>query len=243
MERIEKRLGVVIKKSDYKENGHLITMLTPDGKETYIVRGSKKISSVTRNYVNLLTKMNFNCTTNMKLNTLTEASIITTYLNIQEDIDKLNVAMVILEKVNFFGEEITNHKLLYDFVCLILDTLNSTQYPYILLSLFEIKLLYLLGVSPELNKCVLCGNKEELRFSINNGGMICSNHFSITPDLTNNEVAAMKLLYFVKPDKINEELLKLTSEYYLSISKVIDAFYLKYLEFNSKAKKIINQIN
>ena len=81
MSQIQKQEGIVIKKSDYKENASLITVLTKEGKLSLIVRGAKKINSVTRNYTNLFTKLDFNATNNLKLNTLTEALVISSYIN------------------------------------------------------------------------------------------------------------------------------------------------------------------
>ena len=76
MSQIQKLQGIVIKKIDYKENGNLITLLTKEGKISLIVRGSKKINSVTKNYTNLFTLLDFNSTSNMKLNTLTVAMLL-----------------------------------------------------------------------------------------------------------------------------------------------------------------------
>ena len=42
MSQIQKLEGIVIKKSDYKENASLITVLTKEGKHSLIVRGAKK---------------------------------------------------------------------------------------------------------------------------------------------------------------------------------------------------------
>ena len=49
-------------------------------------------------------------------------------------------------------------------------------------------------------------------------------------------------MYFIKADKIDDEFLKLVSEYTNKISNVIDKFYEKHLDFYSKAKKIIKEI-
>ena len=123
MSQIQKQEGIVIKKSDYKENASLITVLTKEGKLSLIVRGAKKINSVTRNYTNLFTKLDFNATNNLKLNTLTEALVISSYININTDMDKLNAGLAILEKVNFFLEEITNSSQFYSFFSLIIPLL------------------------------------------------------------------------------------------------------------------------
>ena len=228
----------------YKENANLITLLTKEGKLSLIVRGSKKINSVTRNYTNLFTKMDFNSTNNLRLNTLTEADILKSHVNINNDFDKMNIGLIILEKINKLTDEISNQELLYDFVSLILERLEETKYPNTLLSLFEVKLLYLLGVSPEFKECTICSKKSDNYnvFSAHNGGIICNNHQINNYDLSGNETKALELLFFIKPDKVDEEFLSLVNEYNDSISKTIDKFYEIHLEFYSKAKKIIKEL-
>lgn len=244
MAQIQKLQGIVIKKIDYKENANLITLLTKEGKISLIVRGSKKINSVTRNYTNLFTKMNFNSTNNLKLNTLTEASILKSYVNINNDLDKMNIGLIILEKINKLTDEISNQELLYDFVSLIFDKLEETNFPNTLLSLFEVKLLYLLGVSPEFKECTICSKKQEEHnvFSAHNGGIICSSHLINNYDLNENETKALELLFFIKPDKVDDEFLSLVNEYNSNISNTLDKFYEIHLEFYSKAKKIIKEL-
>lgn len=244
MSQIQKAQGIVIKKIDYKENANLITLLTKEGKIALIVRGAKKMNSVMRNYTNLFSVLDFNATSNLSLNTLTEANVINASVNIVTDMDKLNAGMVILEKINILSDEIQNKELFYDFVKLILEKLNNTNYPYTLMCLFELKLLYLLGVSPEFKECVICGSKdvEDSKFSVENGGVICSKHMLNYINLEQNETKALQLLYFIKPDKIDDEFLKLINQYEQSLIKAVDSFYGRHLDFHSKVKKIIKTI-
>ena len=244
MSQIQKAQGIIIKKIDYKENANLITLLTKEGKVSLIVRGAKKINSVMRNYTNLFSVIDYNATANLSLNTLTEATVVNSFVNIMSDMDKLNVGMVILEKINIFSDEIINKELFYDFIKLIFDKLNNTEYPYSLMCLFDLKLLYLLGVSPEFRECVICGNKdiEDGKFSVENGGVICNKHLINYVNLDDVETKALKLIYYIKPDKIDDEFLKLIKDYEQNIMKTIDSFYERHLDFHSKAKKIMKTI-
>ena len=67
--------------------------------------------------------------------------------------------------------------------------------------LFDLKLLYLLGVSPEFRECVICGNKdiEDGKFSVENGGVICNKHLINYVNLDVVETKALKLIYYIKP--------------------------------------------
>ena len=244
MSQIQKLQGIVIKKIDYKENANLITLLTPKGKLSLIVRGSKKINSVTRNYTNLFSQLDFNATDNLKLNTLTEGYIVNAFVNINTDFNKMNVGLQILEKINLLCDEIQNYEVFYTFVVKVFNLLENTSYPISILNIFEIKLLYLLGVAPELRECVICQNKdiEHGFFSVSSGGIICRKHQINNYDLDSLSTNALKLLYYIKIDKIDEDFLKLINDYSITISNVIDKFYERHLDFHSKTKKIIKTI-
>ena len=75
--------------------------------------------------------------------------------------------------------------------------MDDTKYPNILTSLFELKLCYLLGIGPIINKCVVCNNKTEFNyFSINLGGILCNECKNSHPLHYNNEISTIiKYLY------------------------------------------------
>ena len=94
---------------------------------------------------------------------------------IRTDLDKLKYAVHITKIINDVTTENQNS---YRILQLFLNTLyviseKKMEYNFVL-SIFRIRLLYILGLSPQINKCVGCGKNEDLtNFSIKNNGFIC----------------------------------------------------------------------
>ena len=252
MKPISKYQGLVLKIKDYKENSSLVTVITPEFKQNYIVRGTKKLTSKTAKWINFLNNISFTATDTDGLNTMTEAFVLNSFPNIVTDSKKLEVGFVIVEKLDLLYEQATDLNKLYEFTLKILNLLEQSNYPMQILQLFEIKIMYLLGIAPNLNNCMKCNqiiNNEMFFFNVNVGGNICSkcgtyDEFHTNNYVLNNDLSKVfKYLYFIKIDNVDEEFLKLIYEIEgeygeKSINKAIDLYYQQYLDFNSKVKKV-----
>jgi len=240
MKNERESLGLVLKTSDYQENAALINLLTPSGKLNLIVRGAKKINSKTRAFAIPLTLLQFEHTNNRELNTLTKCEVLDYYSSIKENPKLMFVAYAILEKINLIPMADQDDELFYQFVVDTLNLLKNTQYPDSLLAIFELKLLYLLGVNPRFNQCPICNKPvKDGCFSVEAAGVVCRDDcWNILTDLSFNHTKMMKYLYTIKLDKVDENFLGLVSQFIPEIAEVIDRYYQRYLDFTSKAKLI-----
>lgn len=243
MRKIIKNKGIVIKVQDYLENAVLATILTAKGKETLIIRGAKKVNSSTKRFAGVLTKLEFNHTETKGISTLTEALVLDNYTSIKDDLIKFNYAIVILEKLNFFSEQITDYETLYNFTSSILDVLKNTNYNNAVNLIFEIKLLYLLGVAPSFNKCPSCGGKAlNGALDIRSGGFLCEKcHYLKEVSLNINDSLLFKKIYITKINEINEDYLKEFNDH-VNINKCINKYYEWHLDFKSRVKEILEKI-
>lgn len=244
MKQIIKTEGIVLKTSDYKEQAVLATILTKEGINNYIIRGAKKISSGTRLLSSPLTKLEFNRTNFDTLNTLTEGNILNNYLPIKQNINKLMCAYPILEKIITFSEQVTNKVTYYNFVSTILDLLASDLDENAILTIFETKLTFLLGINPEFKICLNCGRETKSGvFSINDGGIICDEcNVLIDYELTKEQTEIFKLIYLIKLEKINLDFINYIKPHIIQISNILDRYYNTHLDFYSKSKKVINNM-
>lgn len=252
MKPISKYQGLVLKIKDYKENASLVTIITPEFKQNYIVRGTKKLTSKTAKWINFLNNISFTATNTDGLNTITEAFVLNNYTNIVTDSKKLEVGFVISEKLDLLYEQATDLKKLYDFTLKILNLLENTNYPVQLQQLFEIKIMYLLGIAPNLNTCMKCDTvlgDDKFYFNVNIGGNICSKcgvYDEFHPNnyiLNHNLSKVLKFLYYIKIENVDEEFLQLIYDIEKTqgendLNKAIDLYYQQYLDFNSKVKKV-----
>lgn len=233
--------GVIIKTTDYKENACKIAVLTETGLIDLIVRGAKKINSKLAPLSQPLKRVQLFATFDKKLNTVTEGMIIDNYTNIKENQTKLLVAMSFLESCYYFSKHVLDAKLLYNFFLDSLDYLTKTSYELDLLNYFDIKLWYLLGITPSFNKCMICGKDIANYFSVKDGGNLCADcktSFSYD-EYTSN---LLKITFLLKMDKLNEEFLQLISDYRTNFNKIIKSYYLEYYDFTSFNRNLIEKL-
>ena len=158
MKELTKKKGIILTSKDYKENARLLTILTEDGLENPILRGAnknnsknKKITIIEVEYVRTIST----------LATFTEGYITNNFINLKLDQNKSLIYLAIVEKILAFTDSIDDKSQMYEFVNKILTLLDQTKYPIVVLYLFEIKLLYLIGIAPILNSCVICHNSSD----------------------------------------------------------------------------------
>ena len=179
------------------------------------------------------------------LKTFTQGYVAENYTNIKNDFEKTSIYLMIAEKVLSFSDHIDNHELFFNFVTTILEKLNNTLYPKEVLALFEIKLLYLIGIAPIINNCTCCNNTiDEGLFSVKQSGMVCKKCSSkYETNLNIDESELFKYLYLIKLEKVDEEFLKLVNESGVDFNQVIDKYYEMFIDFKSKTKKILKKVS
>ena len=243
MKPILKSHGVILKTRDYKDNSKIITILTEDGLIDLILRGTNSMNSGNKKYTITPTFVEFLMTKSSTISTFTEGFIIDNFNNIKLDNIKSLINMVIVEKILTFSSHIDNSKQFYDFCLRIFKLLDLTMFPNIVLNIFEIKLLYLIGIAPILNHCLICNDKTNLVFCVNSGGTVCSKcALQLGYDLNLDETELFKYLYLIKVDKIDEEFLKIIGNLNINLDNVIDKYYEKHIDFHNKTKKIIKKV-
>ena len=106
---------------------------------------------------------------------LDKAETIESYYSIGEDLDKYMYASYVLELTEkLIPEEVPQpgiFSLLIEFLAELSQ--RKKQYETLVLA-YEVKVLRILGMFPELTACTSCGHKDNLHhFSVSSGGMVC----------------------------------------------------------------------
>lgn len=107
--------------------------------------------------------------------TINSCDMIEMFYNIRIDLDKLKYATDITKIIQDVTNENENS---YKILQLFLNTLymisETDKNPDFIVSVFKMKLLCFLGFKPQVEKCVVCGSTENLRyFSIKDNGCKC----------------------------------------------------------------------
>ncbi|HBN83116.1 MAG TPA: DNA repair protein RecO [Clostridiales bacterium] len=173
--------GIVIKSIKYSEQDKIITVLTRDlGRITVMAKGALRskgnIGIVTR----FLSCSSFCLFKGRNMFVLKDAEFITTYPNIELDIEKLtycshfaDMMMDIVQEGQSFPEAIDH----FLYAIIHMNSANPNQYETIRL-FFELRSVFIMGYTPRLDQCILCDKEinEEAYFSISNDGMYCCEH-------------------------------------------------------------------
>ena len=166
--------GYVIRTNDVKDNDVILSVYTRDyGIVSLYARGIKK--STSRNsfacqlfdYSEFLIDMN-----QMKsMQLLKSATLKKEFLGIRSDYDRLALASVVIELAGYLEEDN-----IFDLLDTTLKLLDSHKEPFTVFDLFVVRYLDLLGLSPEVDGCVLCGDTRNIEtVSVLDGGFICRN--------------------------------------------------------------------
>lgn len=172
MKKIIKNKGIVINAMTYQETAAIATLITENGKHTCLIKGAKKLNGSNKRLINIPVLIEYQSTVSDSLSVLTEGVVLDNFTNIKDDIIRYNYASIIIEKLLYFSEQITDFKTLYNFTIEILKKLSESNYLNSLVLIFEIKLLYLLGVAPSFNYCPICSKTNYVGSFVNNLGLI-----------------------------------------------------------------------
>lgn len=247
--KIERSEGIIIKVVDYDDSATIINVLTEKGIIALYVRGSKKVNSGNAKLNNVLTLINFTHTINNDVNTICEALILDSFKEIKSDLIKYNTTLTILEKILYFRESISNYDILYKFTKNILSLIKKDIDYLKVINIFDVKLLYLLGVAPSLKSCVYCDSLyTNGLFSISEGGVICpkcirNKNVDSLYLVDSKYLDVIKKLYYGKIELYLDNTLLLNElDYTKEVSNIIDSYYNYHLEFKSKVKEILNKL-
>ena len=217
--------GIVISETPYSETSKILNILTEDfGLIGVISKGCRSVKNKLRGVSN---KMNYcEYTISYKengLSTLIEGSIINSFKNSFVDMKKAMYSFYIIDLVNQVLKE-NNNKLIFGILRDALTKINDGLSPELISNIVEIKLLDYLGVSINLDNCVICGSEEDLvTIDIANGGVICKNCYKDGYLFSNNGLRLMKILDKIDLSKIKT--LEITDN---DVFKEIDNFIYEY---------------
>lgn len=170
--------GVVLKKvrvSDYDKI--LIVFTLKSGKISGSVRGSQSPKSKLAPGAHPFIYGEFTIQKSGRMSKVTSIDIIRSHYKLRENLEPLALASYFLELINMVTVENERNQRLFYLIVDYLEIVEKTTDEETLLRLkvsFELKLLYCIGLQPELDQCVQCGQAyDNPKFSVEEGGVIC----------------------------------------------------------------------
>jgi DNA repair protein RecO (recombination protein O) len=228
--------GLILKQTDFKESSKILHVYTETGLKSVLTHGAKQLKSPFLRLAGTLNLIRY-YSTGKGLAIMTDGELIDDFRVLKADLDKGTYATHLIELVYFFAEGDLDHQKLYPFLIRILSKISeSIDYiPYAYM--FELKLLHLLGVSPQFDGCIVCQSKEAREFSVEDGGMVCLEHSAGKHPFSSETTYFAAKLYF--QDLKNPFDFSMTDVDLRALRILIDEYYRYHLNFQSKTRQLL----
>lgn len=231
----DKIKGLVLNINDYKENDVILQIISEDkGFLSLIVKGQKKINTK-RHFNNLcLYEFIIDYKDNKTIYTLHNGKLIESYY---EDNDLMLLAFKnIIVELCYKSKELYEKEMYFNIVhCLKMMNKNNL---YLLGSLFVSYILKINGISPNVDECVICGNKKVISISNSYGGFLCEAHKG--EEIIYDQIRLKKFRLINKANYNNYELIDI--DYDFKDFMTIINFYIINSETNVKAYKFYKDL-
>lgn len=230
--------GLVLKETNYSESSKILQILTDKyGIISVMSKGCRSIKSKFRSLSNKLSYANFYIYYKKDgISTLKDADSIDPFKNITLNIENIAYATYLLD----LTEQVYKHSKsneIFPLIISVLKKINEGYDPFVLTSIYEIKLLEYLGIKPNVDSCSICGNnKNILTISINDGGFICKNCYRGGKIYNDQIIKLIRMFVYIDvnnitkislKDETKKELSLFIEEYYDTLSGI----YLKSKDF------------
>ena len=227
--------GIILSESNVGDFDKMLTMLTPGaGKISCVAKGARKSRSALLAGTQMFCfgeYLLFKGTLNYHINSVETIQV---FYNIRTDLDKLKYAVHINKIVQDVTHENQN---CYNILQLLLNTLYTISETDkdldLIVSVFKLRILCYLGLTPRINACTNCKEKEKLEyFSLRDNGFkceVCSRQDTSCIKMTESTKNAIKYVITAPSKKIFSFSLKEDS---LKEFKIISKLY-----FNEKLEK------
>jgi DNA repair protein RecO (recombination protein O) len=241
--------GIILKKQDYRENDRLFVIYTDElGKIDAVAKGVRKIKSKMAGHLELFFVVNLMVAPGRTYYQIAGADILKNFSNLKSDLGKIILGSHVLEVVdNFIKPEHPDSKI-YKLLEELLEISNNKKIKdflkmYGLSKFFVLKLLSLLGWTPELYNCLKCKKKIVPNgnfFDASRGGLLCGQ--CSKSDLPISTAAIKVLRFTLEHDLKNSAALRITKNYIKELAKIIDDFAAVHQDKELKSTMWINHL-
>ena len=121
------------------------------------------------------------------------------------------------------------------------------NYINMLLRAFEMKVLYIAGISPQLDSCILCSNQKSDFYSITEGGIICANCKISSKDAIKLEKGDIDFMRIIKKTSLidiaqNKELNNFYINSITNVRDIMNKSLFNHLNKNFKSLKVLEEV-
>ena len=235
--------GFILKERDYLESSKIMEIFTKKyGIISVISKGCKKPKSTLCSASSKMTYGKFNIYYKEgKLSTLTNVDIINNLSNIKKDIMNIGYTTYLMELIYQVAKQVDIYDELFnDFISTILK-LNDKLDAGVLTNILELKLLNYLGVSPSLDSCSICGNKNNIiNLSLERHGLLCKDCRTNEKLYSIDTIKHIRMYSYLDISKISK--IEVSDKVKFEIDKYLNDNYEKYTGLYINSKEFINKL-
>ncbi len=197
--------GIVLKQSEYRENDALLSVFFREaGKLTLTAKGILKESSRNRAQAAPFACVcfDFDYLPERTIFTMKTGMVIESHYRIRENLLSLSAAQVMTEIVEMIAQPQEALPQLYDALRFSLQMLHEGKDAKLLLAYFLAQVLKEMGLEPNVDECVLCGDRSVSTISIAEGGFVCR-HCAANTETLAVDLEALKMFRYL--NKANQQ--------------------------------------
>lgn len=201
--------GIIIKEIQSGEDDKFIILLTPNyGKISCFVKGARKNKTKFGIATQFLCYSEFILFKNKNMYLINSIKIIEPFYDIRMDIEKLTYAAHFSDIINdVIQENQSSSKVLKLFLNSLYMICKKNKNPKFISSIFELKLLAILGYSPYIEDCSVCNIgdlEDEIWFSFTNNGFICKECVKKDSSKIKISIGTMRAIIYIIKSRIND---------------------------------------
>ncbi|MBE0551790.1 MAG: DNA repair protein RecO [Ignavibacterium sp.] len=212
MSDIIKTEAVVLSKLNYGDTSSIVTLYTEsDGKLSAIIKGGRGPKSKSGKIIDPLNHLQiiFYKKNTRDVQILSDANLISHFVNIKEDLDATRFSFAIIELVkNLTVEHEANAKLFKGLIKILNMINDGKEAPAFLYGRFLLFFLSELGYELSIDKCAICSKdiiaKNTLGFDFNSG-FVCSDCFESHSGLETVSAELFELIFCLKTNRLAEK--------------------------------------
>lgn len=190
--------GLTIRKAAIGEADLVVTVFTAEhGKVRAVAKGARRSSSKLVGHVEPLTLSRLSIARGRELDIVSQAEVTDGFAALKDDLSSVTRGLYVAELIDGFGPEDNPSPGLFRLAIGVLRSLPDASDPESVLRYFELHLLRLNGMLPEIYQCVECRRDvqpDAHRYSVNLGGVLCPDCSPLEAMVRPLSLRAMKVL-------------------------------------------------
>ncbi|WP_017728381.1 DNA repair protein RecO [Halalkalibacterium ligniniphilum] len=241
---LQKAEGLVIRTNDYAESNKILTLYTREfGKIGVMARGAKKPKSRLVAVSQLFTYGTYLFQKSTGLGTLSQGDIIDSFKEVRNDLFRASYGSYIVELTDKLTEERQRNPFLFELLYQTIHYLNEGIDAEVLTRIFEVKMLAVAGIKPEMDACVSCGSTDiPAAFSIKEAGFHCKrclhrDEHSIR--VTEQIAKLLRLFYYFDLNRLGQ--ISLKPETKAILKQILHTYYDEYSGLRLKSRRFLEQ--